>query len=54
MALRFSLSQQNFFQRSMEMLHERVPEPIFKEEWEKGKALSFQAAIILAVEPDAS
>jgi predicted ATPase/class 3 adenylate cyclase len=54
MALRFSPAQRNFFQHSMEMLHERVPEPIFKEEWEKGKALSFQAAIILAVEPETS
>ena len=50
LALRFSATDRKSHQSAMELLHQRVPELLFQEEWETGKALSFQAAVILAIE----
>ena len=50
LALSFSATDRKTYQDAMDLLHQRVPDLLFQEEWEKGKALSFQAAVILAIE----
>jgi tetratricopeptide (TPR) repeat protein len=50
LALAFSPTEENSYRRSVMRLHELLPETPFKEEWNKGRALGFQAAIHLGME----
>jgi predicted ATPase/class 3 adenylate cyclase len=52
LALAFSPTEKISYRRSVDRLHKLVPEPAFREEWEKGRALGLQAAIKLAMDGD--
>jgi predicted ATPase/class 3 adenylate cyclase len=49
LALAFSPTEQVTYREAMDRLHQVIPVEQFQEEWEKGKALGFQAAVDLAL-----
>jgi hypothetical protein len=51
LALAFSATEQVSYRAAMDRFHEMIPDEQFQEEWKKGQALGFQAAVNLALEP---
>jgi tetratricopeptide (TPR) repeat protein len=51
LALAFSPTERDSYAAAMNRLHKLVPDERFEEEWKKGRALGFQAAVNLAMEP---
>ncbi len=54
LALNYSLTERQAHDESMAALHRELDAAAFAQEWEAGKALGLQAAIILATEASAS
>jgi predicted ATPase/class 3 adenylate cyclase len=52
LGLAFSPTEEISYQRSLERLHELVPDPTFQEEWTRGQGLGFEEAINLAMDAD--
>jgi len=50
LGLAFSSVEQAEYEAAMKRLHQLVPDPLFKAEWEAGKSLPLEAAIQLAME----
>jgi predicted ATPase/class 3 adenylate cyclase len=50
LALAFSPTEEISYAAAMELLHKAIPPEEFDEEWKKGQALGFQAAVDLALE----
>jgi predicted ATPase len=50
LALAFSPTEQASYRDALDRLHQGIPAAQFEEEWKKGRALGFQAAVDLALE----